>query len=157
MTVFKTIYVFFWGLKFQLDFCFNCPLTPRRKHSLTMTKHPVINGKPLLTDTDLENVANGANAVVGNLCTLGKFDSLNHNSSNCHFLIPPIPELTGEIYQWLDFPIISYQKVQPAMRVDLTKAFYALWAKKGLIILFWPISGQFWCSVVTFSTFKQYP
>ena len=32
------------------------------------------------------------------------------------------------------------------------RAFFALRAKKGLIMLFWPILGHFWCPVVIFVT-----
>ena len=35
------------------------------------------------------------------------------------------------------------------------EAFFALWAKKELIILFWPIFGIFWCPVVTLVTFSS--
>ena len=35
------------------------------------------------------------------------------------------------------------------------KAFYALRATKRLIILLWPVSGHFWCSVVTLVTFRS--
>ena len=34
----------------------------------------------------------------------------------------------------------------------LPEAFFALWAKKVLIMLFWPILGHFWCSVLTLLT-----
>ena len=33
------------------------------------------------------------------------------------------------------------------------RAFCALRGKKGLIMLFWPIFGNFWCPVVTLVTF----
>ena len=35
------------------------------------------------------------------------------------------------------------------------EAFFALRAKKELIILFWPIFGNFWCPVVTVVTFSS--
>ena len=35
------------------------------------------------------------------------------------------------------------------------EALFALWAKKELIILFWPIFGNFWCPVVTLVTFSS--
>ena len=35
------------------------------------------------------------------------------------------------------------------------KAFFALRAKKELIMLFWPIFGNFWCPVVTLVTFSS--
>jgi hypothetical protein len=34
-------------------------------------------------------------------------------------------------------------------------AFFALRAKKELIMLFWPIFGDFWCPVVTLVTFSS--
>ena len=37
----------------------------------------------------------------------------------------------------------------------LAKAFFALRAKKELIMLFWPIFGSFWCPVVTLVTFSS--
>ena len=35
------------------------------------------------------------------------------------------------------------------------EAFFALRAKKELIMLFWPIFGDFWCPVVTVVTFSS--
>ena len=35
------------------------------------------------------------------------------------------------------------------------EAFFALRAKKVLILLFWPIFGDFWCLVVTLVTFSS--
>ena len=37
----------------------------------------------------------------------------------------------------------------------LTEAFFAIWAKKELIMLFWPIFGHFWRPVVTLVTFSS--
>ena len=37
----------------------------------------------------------------------------------------------------------------------LAEAFFALWAKKELIMLFWPILGHFWCPIVTLVTFSS--
>ena len=37
----------------------------------------------------------------------------------------------------------------------LVEAFFTIWAKEGLIMLFWPILGSFCCSVVTFVTFSS--
>ena len=37
----------------------------------------------------------------------------------------------------------------------LAEAFFALWAKKELFMLFWPIFGNFWCPVVTMVTFSS--
>ena len=37
----------------------------------------------------------------------------------------------------------------------LADAFFALLAKKELIMLFWPIFGNFWCPVVTLVTFSS--
>ena len=35
------------------------------------------------------------------------------------------------------------------------EAFLDLQAQKGLIMLFWPILGQFWCSAITIGTFRS--
>ena len=35
------------------------------------------------------------------------------------------------------------------------EAFFALWAKKEIIMLFWPSFGHFWCPVVTLVTFSS--
>ena len=37
----------------------------------------------------------------------------------------------------------------------LAKAFFALRPKKQLIKMFWPVFGDFWCSVVNFETFSS--
>ena len=44
----------------------------------------------------------------------------------------------------------SYEGLWPS-----AEAFFSLRAKKGLIVQFWLISGNFWCSVVTFVTFSS--
>ena len=44
----------------------------------------------------------------------------------------------------------------PAEGFDLwPRAFLALWAKKDLILLCWPILGHLWCPVVTLVTFSS--
>ena len=35
------------------------------------------------------------------------------------------------------------------------EVFFVLWAKKELIMLFWPILGNSWCSVVTLVTLRS--
>ena len=65
----------------------------------------------------------------------------------------------------LSCPIVSckyYQKIRPATRAYFqllrrasAEAFFALQAKKELIMRFWAIFGNFWCLVVTLVIFSS--
>ena len=62
----------------------------------------------------------------------------------------------AKLYELEDMARYAGLLLAPAEGFGLwSRAFFALRAKTGLIMLFWPILGHFWCPVVTLVTFSS--